>query len=304
MNDPVVTTICGRRTRLRVAGPSDAPTVVLLHGIGRSLEDWGSQFPFLSKAYRTVAVDIAGFGMSERAPGPMDIPALATATVETLDAVDVDPSSPWHVAGNSLGGAVAMGVLAARPERVASLTLVASAGFGREVTPLIRLLAVPGIGNLLANTTTRASALLTERLIFADSSYATGPRIDHAVELARRVDAGPNLHETAHRLIGIRGVRAGWRTELLRAVEEHCRPMLLMWGSRDRILPEHHLRRGRALFPHARTHRFDGAGHMPQIECAGEFADVFMNFLTEAGQSDPLRTSGRTATPDTPPTGG
>jgi pimeloyl-ACP methyl ester carboxylesterase len=165
-------------------------------------------------------------------------------------------------------------------------------------------MAIPGIGKLVANNATRAKARIAERLIFADSRYATGARVDHAVELARREDAGANLHETARRLIGIRGVRSGWRKELLNAVERHRRPTLIVWGSRDRVLPERHLRLGKARLPHARTHRFQGAGHMPQIECSAEFADVFTAFVADAASSSSAATFAATREERTSPGGG
>ena len=52
-----------------------------------------------------------------------------------------------------------------------------------------------------------------------------------------------------------------------------------MWGDRDRILPVRHLNTARRLLPHAKTHLFTGIGHMPQIECPDEFAELVREFL-------------------------
>jgi pimeloyl-ACP methyl ester carboxylesterase len=55
-------------------------------------------------------------------------------------------------------------------------------------------------------------------------------------------------------------------------------PILVMWGERDVILPAAHLDAARAALPSARTHLFPGAGHMPQVERAHEFAKLALDF--------------------------
>ncbi|MEU6581515.1 alpha/beta fold hydrolase [Nocardia sp. NPDC046763] len=284
MNVPHWIEVDGRRTRVRVAGDPDRPPILLLHGIGRSLEDWASQFRLLAASHRVIALDIPGFGFSARLREPSSLEVFAHGVARTLDALG--ENRPVHLVGNSLGGAVAMRLLVAAPERVASLTLVDSAGFGSEVTPLLRLLAVPGLGRLVAAHTTRAGARMLERTIYADPALATEARIEHALAIAEQPDPGSVTYEIARALATWRGVRSRWRSELLAAVAGHPRPTLLMWGDRDRVLPSHQLCAASHLIPHARTHLFAGIGHAPQMECPNEFAELvteFVGSLTEAG---------------------
>lgn len=279
MSTPALIRVHGRRTRIRVDGSPDDPPVLLLHGIGRSLEDWAPQYQRLAATHRVIALDLPGFGFSARPREPITLPALARGVADTLDALG--ERRPLHVIGNSLGGAVALQLLTLQPDRVASLVLVNSAGFGSEVAPVLRLLALPGIGHLATRRTTRASARLTERAIFADPALATRERIDHALALAAQPDAGTVMHETARALATSRGVRPGWRAELTVAAAQHPRPTLIVWGDRDRILPAHHLTAARRLVPHAQTHLFTGIGHMPQLECPDEFAELVLTFLAD-----------------------
>ena len=58
-----------------------------------------------------------------------------------------------------------------------------------------------------------------------------------------------------------------------------------MWGDCDRVLPAHHLDEARRVLPHAETHLLPGVGHMPQIECPDEFADLLLPFLAKATQA-------------------
>ena len=281
MSSPTSIVVNGRRTRVRVEGDATEPPIVLLHGIGRSLEDWEPQH-FRLTDYRTIALDMPGFGFSNRPSGPMSLPVLAQAVVETLDVLG--EQRPAHVMGNSLGGAVALQLLALQPQRVATLVLVSSGGFGSELHPIVRLTAVPVIGRLATRCTTRASARIVERAIFADPSLVTRARIDHALEIARQPDTGAVVHETARLLSTGRGIRPEWRNKLIAEASKHPRPTLVVWGERDRILPACHLEAARRLLPHARHHLFAGIGHMPQIESADEFAELAADFIRSSAQ--------------------
>lgn len=289
MSTPTFVAVDGRRTRVRVDGDPDDPPVLLLHGVGRSLEDWATQWERLSGAYRVITLDIPGFGFSSRPSEPVTLAALAQGVADTLDALG--EQRPLHVIGNSLGGAVALELLVLQPRRVASLVLVNSAGFGREVTPLLRMLTLPVVGRMATRHTTRAGARILERAIFADRSLASRQRIEHAVAIGRQPDSGVVMHEIARELATGRGVKQGWCTELTSAATQHPRPTLIIWGDRDRVLPAHHLDAAGRIMPHAKTHLFTGIGHMPQIECPDEFAEVVLNFLPVAALDGPCTQS-------------
>ncbi|WP_068156481.1 alpha/beta fold hydrolase [Rhodococcus phenolicus] len=274
---PTVLAVHGRPTRVRIAGDAGNPPVLLLHGLARSLDDWSPQYSRLSRHYRVIGLDLPGFGYSARIPEPSNLDVLARGVLETLDVLG--EHRPTHVVGNSLGGAVAQQIVVLAPERVASLVLVDSAGFGSEVTALIRMIAVPGLGRLASRDTTRLGALVVERSIFADPAFVTEERIDRALDIARRRDPSDMVFETVHALCGVRGADPGWRRELVAAVNRHPRPILVVWGDKDRILPAHHLAATPHLYPHAETHVFRGVGHMPQLECPDDFASVVSTFL-------------------------
>jgi pimeloyl-ACP methyl ester carboxylesterase len=281
MSAPALAAVDGRRTRVRVDGDPSNPPILLLHGVGRSLEDWATQWERLAGAYRVITFDIPGFGFSSRPSEPVTLSALTQGVADTLDTLG--EQRPLHVIGNSLGGAVGLQLLGMQPHRVASLVLVNSAGFGREVTLLLRALTLPIVGRMATRRTTRAGARMLERTIFADRSLASRHRIEHAIAIGRQPDSGVVMHEIARELATGRGVKQGWCTELSSAAMQHLRPTLIIWGDRDRVLPAHHLNAARRMMPHAKTHLFTGIGHMPQIECPDEFADVVLNFFAGCG---------------------
>ncbi len=272
-------TVRGARIRYHESGPPDAPPVVLLHGIGRSLEDWLPQHPLLGADHRVISLDLPGLGLSERLPERTTLDTLADGVWATLDALG--ETRPAHLMGNSLGGAVSMRMLAGDPGRVSTLTLVNSAGFGREVTFALRVLAVPGLGRSLLRRIDPRAAHRIERSLFADRAHVTPERIEMALRIARQPHFAPVYLEIARALGGFRGIAPRWRTDLLTRVAEHPRPTLIVWGERDLILPATHLAAARSALPHARSHLFPDTGHMPQLERPEEFQALVRPLLAE-----------------------
>ncbi|MGW5083238.1 alpha/beta fold hydrolase [Micromonospora echinospora] len=258
-------TVDGRRVRCRISG--DGPPVVLLHGIGRTLDDFAALHTALARDHLVLAVDLPGHGGSAPLDGPHTLPALAGAVARFLDVAGV--TGPAHLVGNSLGGAVAMRLAVDAPGRAASLALLNSAGFGREVTVALRLLAIRPLAPLLLRPHPRI-VRRSERAIFYDPSYVTDERIAAALAVAGQPHAARVMLELVRDLGTWRGVRPRWRAELLDAVAALDLPTLLVWGDRDLILPAAHLAYARSRLPHARSHLFRDTGHMPQIERTAE----------------------------------
>jgi len=273
--------IRGRNLHYRVSGRG-AP-VLLLHGIGRSLNDWVEQHERLSRDHRVYSVDLPGFGGSDRLPAPYTLAALAGSMWEFLD--DMRDFGPVAIVGNSLGGAVALEMSVQQPARTRALVLANSAGFGKTVTVVLRLLALPGARVLLRPS--RVAARREEQSVFYDQSFVTEERIAHTLAVAGRPGRAEPFLELARALGTWRGVSAGWRTELLARAAAHRRPTLVVWGDKDRILPVAHLDSVAGSLPHATTHVFAKTGHMPQIERADEFHQLTLEFLQAHPYPDP-----------------
>jgi pimeloyl-ACP methyl ester carboxylesterase len=265
----------GIRARYRVQGEGDP--VLLLHGIGCSLEDFDEQVELLSGRYRCWAVDLAGFGGSDPLPVENTVARLAAFVAAFAGAVGI--VEPAHVVGNSLGGAVALQFAVDHPDRVRSLALADPAGFGREVTVALRLITVPFLARRLLEPSAAASRR-TLRAVFHDRDLVTAERVARAEALSRRPHAARVMRGTARSLGTPLGVRRRWRRTLLRGAAVAPVPTLVVWGAEDRILPATHLDAARRALPHARTHLFPATGHMPQIERAEQFARMLEEFWT------------------------
>jgi pimeloyl-ACP methyl ester carboxylesterase len=167
----------------------------------------------------------------------------------------------------------------AHPERVSALALADSAGFGSEVTVVLRMLALRPLGALLMRPSAENSRRTVEA-VFHDRSLATPERVAHSFALSGRRAHARTMLEVARDLGTIRGVRPEWRLALLERVAALDIPVLVMWGDRDHILPFAHLDAAVAALPDAQSHVFERTGHMPQIERPDEFARVVETFLS------------------------
>ena len=270
----------GRSTRYADLG--DGAPLVLLHGIVRSLEDWGQVIEPLSKQYRVLAPDLAGFGFSEGLPS-YNLEALAEHVRDFLDALGV--SGPVRLVGNSLGGAVTMKAAVQDPDRVERVVLVNSAGFGKSVTVAIRALAIPVIGGkvikpLLLRPNMRM-ARAVESSLYRDQRIVTRERVNLGYDLLGQEQAMRASVESGVALGSFFGAAEGWRRELLDGYRPLSHPTLVLWGSHDKILPASHLPNARRELPAARFHLFLRVGHMPMTEVPEQFLAVVGPFLAE-----------------------
>lgn len=268
--------INGRSTRYIDVG--EGPPLLLLHGIIRSLEDWGQVIEPLSKHYRVLAPDLAGFGFSDDIP-EYTLDSLAEYLWGFLDAAGVQ--EPVRLVGNSLGGAVIMQAAVAQPERVDRVALVNSAGFGKTVTIAIRALDIPVIGPKLLMPS-MVMAKNVERSLYRDQRIVTSERIQLGFDMLSQPNAVRALEETARFLGSFRGVHEAWRRTLLDQFKALGKPTLVIWGTHDKILPATHMENAKRELPQAQHHLFQRVGHMPQTEVPEAFLAVVEPFLASS----------------------
>ena len=116
--------IRGLELRYRLEGPEGAPVVAFSNSLGATLEMWDAVLPMLAGRFRTLRYDTRGHGGSETRDRPMEIADLAGDLTGLLDALGIDRA---HLVGLSLGGMTVQALASAEPERVPSVTLMATA---------------------------------------------------------------------------------------------------------------------------------------------------------------------------------
>ena len=122
----------GRRFRYLTLGEGEGPPIVFIHGFGGDLNNWLFNQEALAESHATYALDLPGHGGSSKdlGAGHVHVGALATAVLDFLDAKEIDKA---HLVGHSLGGAIALDLALNHAERVASVTLICSAGLGPDI---------------------------------------------------------------------------------------------------------------------------------------------------------------------------
>lgn len=257
---PVVR-VDGHRVGLTVEG--DGEPLVLLHGIGRDRGDWSPVVPGLAERYRVYAIDLEGFGRSEPWGDVVTLASMARMVRRTLAAVREE--RPIRLVGNSMGGAVAMRMVADDPAGLVGLVLLSPAGFGRDASFGLRLLTVPALGDLLLMAdATPLSMMIRARTI--DRTPITRRLAEDAAWRMHRPGMRRQYLQVIHDLGGWTGIREGWRRDVLDAVARSGVPVLVAWGDRDIVLPPAHLGTVVSSIPHAEARSLPGLGHCPQLE--------------------------------------
>jgi 4,5:9,10-diseco-3-hydroxy-5,9,17-trioxoandrosta-1(10),2-diene-4-oate hydrolase len=261
--------------------------LLLLHGYEQSATSWRWVIPELARTHRVLALSLPGHGDSAPAVGGY-APGrdLAPFVASFLDTLGV---GPLDVVGNSVGGAVALRLALADPARVRTLTLVASAGLGREVNPLLALAAQPVLGELaillsrvpggdLLRTTMSAAMLFAQPWRvppeFVTEAHAHGCR-------AGQLEAATAM---ARALFDVNGQRE----VLLDELHTLTMPTLVVWGACDYVLPAYQAQSAVDRVPAGRLSLFPDCGHLPHVECPDRFATVLGEFLTEHQHPSPV----------------
>ncbi len=275
--------------RLRYRQEGSGPAVLLLHGVGASLEFWDWTVPVLRQAFTTLAVDLPGFGRSAFTPAVLSPEGAARLPWAFLDAVGVERAA---LVGSSLGGTVAVLAAGAAPRRVWAVALAAPGGFGREVSVLLRLATLPGVGEALVAAARRAPRLALAR-VFADSRRIPPALVATVQAHAARGAPGRAYLRVLRYALTLRGVRPALVAAVRAAAARIEAPTLVVWGARDRVIPPAHATMVAASIPQAQVRMLEGCGHLPLVEAAETFTALLASFLRDAAG----RSAAEVATP-------
>jgi pimeloyl-ACP methyl ester carboxylesterase len=271
------TFVDGVRWRSREA-PGHGHPVVYVHGHLASSASWKEVLSAASAGRPAIAVDLPGFGFSDR-PWPYDYTAAGEARglARYLEARGIGKAV---LVGNSLGGGEAMVVAAERPDLVEALVLVAPASPSGPIPWPVRILRVRGLGDLaLALATRRFVGFGLRHRMYARAARVTEAAID---------DAWRPLGVPGTRRAALQAIRTD--PEAFRGLEARVRvPTLVLWGERDKMLPAAEGERLASKIRGARLVILPDAGHLPQRERPETFAAAVAGFVAEL-PAEPLST--------------
>jgi pimeloyl-ACP methyl ester carboxylesterase len=267
----------GHRAIYRTVGTG--PPVVLIHGMVNSSRHWEAVALRLAAAgYTVIAPDLIGHGDSATPRGDYSLGAHAAAIRDMLAVIGVERAS---IVGHSLGGGVAMQFFYQFPQRTERLALVSSGGLGREVSPMLRGAALPGVSGLLALAAHRgvlaALARAGERMRERGSSKGVYLQaIARALRPLEQPGARTAFVHTLRSVIDIHGQRVSAQDRLY-LLERF--PTLIVWGERDQTIPVKHGLEARDAIPGARFETLPRAAHFPHLEDPDGLATVLRDWL-------------------------
>lgn len=256
----------------------DGPPVVLIHGINAaaSSEEMRQPFAGLAQSYRVYALDLLGFGLSDR-------PGRAYSARDYVDLIedflrDV-VQQPAAIVASSLSAAYAVTVAARAPERVTRLLLICPTGLQRLADPPDRaqqligvLLRTPVVGSGLFNLLVSRPSL---RYFLVERTYANPAHVDEKL-IARYYCTS---HQDGARYAPAAFLSGALNQSVRETYPALTQPVQIVWGREAKVTPVSDANLFIRSRPHTRLKVFDGAGLLPHDEVPEEFLELAREVL-------------------------
>ncbi len=251
------------------------PPLVLVHGFGASTYSWRLVMPRLAESFRVIAVDLSGFGYTQR---PSDRArytreAQGELVLAVMDKLGFESA---HLMGHSYGGGISLWIAWKHPERVRSLVLVDSSAPTYSYDRRTRAASFRPLTSLFLRTWMLRPSVVHKALLrsFYDDSLVTPELVQAYWERIRVegvIDAYHGLTVPVHGPVD---------TVVL---EEIRVPTLVIWGAQDEVISAESGRRAAARMPRAEFVVLEKAGHVPMEERPEELLGHVLSFLERQG---------------------
>lgn len=250
-------------------GQEHKQVLVMVHGFGANKENWLRMAQHLNEDYGLVALDLPGHGESTRDTDlSYRIPAQASRVHEVMDALEIEQA---HLAGNSMGGAIAATLAAEYPERVSTLSLINSAGIHDHPSELDQALE-RGENPLVVRNTDDFRRVI-------DFTMEKPPFIPWPVStaMAERAVANASINDRI-----FEDLQRDSSEVFRKALETIEVPTLVLWGAKDRVINVDNAPLMASRLSDSQLVVLDDIGHMPMIEVPAETAEHIRQ-LTQGG---------------------
>ena len=264
----------GLTVHYRDEGPRDAPVIVLLHGSNADLHTWDQWTAALTDRYRVIRFDQIGHGLTGADPRGDYSPQAFDDTIERLAARL--GLHKFTLAGNSMGGGIAIHYALGHPDRLTALVLIDSGGappFGKQPGNIgFTLARMPLFRDLMLHVTPRVLVKQSVEQSVHNQAVANPAAVDRYWELLRY----PGNRQATLDRFGY-----GWTTFTRNDLTALKLPVLIMWGKHDRIVSP---KAGRWLhdgISGSKLITYQIAGHIPMEEAAAQSVGDLRGWLAE-----------------------
>jgi len=257
--------------QIYVKDVGQGPPLLLIHGYGSSHDSFLLIIPELARTRRVLAVDLPGFGRSDKYAGDYSPAALARRLFSVLDQKGI---AQTDVVAHSWGSSIALTMALEQPRRVRTLTLMGAWVYEDQHPPFIVWSRAPVVGEILYALFYKER--LDDRMALA--FYNPEPFIDpKGTDMLRRTLNRPGAVAAA--LAAARGQYFG---ELEKHYREVQQPVLLIWGAQDRVSRLAFGQRLKNELREARLVVIPQCGHMPMFERPRPVLQALREFLPPA----------------------
>jgi pimeloyl-ACP methyl ester carboxylesterase len=257
-------------THYELAGPADGQMVVLVHGFGAAYPIWDRTFGALAEAgFRVLRYDLYGRGFSDRPDMNNDLDLFDCQLTDLLAAVS--NGRPVDLVGLSMGGPIVATFADRHPSQVRKLVLIGPAGYPMRRSIGLFLVRRPLIGELLWRLESPRAMVEGLRKDLANRelpAYADAYR-----------EALPYQGFKRSLLSTLRHMPLEKMAPVYERLGRQKRPVLILWGREDPVIPLAQVDRLRAAMPRAEFHAIDGAGHCPHYERREVVNPLLIDFL-------------------------
>jgi len=261
-------------TRFWTSGDQGA-AVILIHGIGDAVETWESNINVLGEHHRVYALDLMGFGHSDK---PHIRPSLPFGAQFVSDFMEMQHIERASVIGNSMGGAISLQFALQFPDKLEKLVLEDAAGLGKGVASFFRFFSIPIIGELLSRPSHWGTAWLLKQIAY-DPALITDDMVELYYQLAILPGAQRSFLSTLRVGVNFFGQRPQFVRSIVDNLGKITCPTLIIWGQQDRIIPVAHAQVAKDKIPNTELHLLDSCGHGPHFEHPEEFNRLVLEFL-------------------------
>jgi pimeloyl-ACP methyl ester carboxylesterase len=252
------------------------PAVLLIHGFGASTYTWRGIAPELAQDHRVIAVDLKGFGQSDK---PFDTRYSVFDQAELLAQLIVDRDlRDLTLVGHSFGGGVALVLSLSDDERlkgrITKLVLLDTIAYPQDIPVFFRMLDMPLFSHVGVRMVPPAmQTRIALRIAYLDNSKIDDEEVEtYAAPL--RTAAGK--HAIIHSARQIMPEGLDEISERYRSIEM---PTLIVWCDHDRVVPLDVGLKLRRTLPNSTLKLVEGCGHMPQEEQPAATLDLIRGFL-------------------------
>ena len=266
----------GIRTRYLTAGDK-GPVLLLLHGFGLSVEIWQHNIEPLAKFYKVYAIDLVGFGRTEKHEGPYTPSFMVDFINDALTALNLEKVT---LIGLSMGGGLSILYTLRFPHKVDKLVLVDSAGLGKEIIFSMRLMSLPFLGELITKPSRKMAYLFFKPAVL-NPNQLKGQFTDIYYGLFSLPGAQMALLKVLRSMGTILGVKKNILNETMMNLHRITSPTLIIWGRQDAIIPLKQAYYAKEKISNSKLHIIEQCGHMPNFEKPDEFNQVVLDFLSK-----------------------